>query len=92
MKVAVVGAGIAGASSAFYLAQRGVEVQYFVVPNDFAFTDGAVGCRPTFSDGLPRRGFAENVEGLYFVVAHPGVILGPLVSRLAAEEIVSCCG
>jgi hypothetical protein len=47
-----------------------------------------VGDRPIFADGLPRRGFLPQVDGLYIAVGHPGVILAPLIGRLTAEEIL----
>ncbi len=62
---------------------------YLSVPGDLEFSYGAVGHRPVFSDGLTRSGFAQNVEGLYLLVGHPGIILAPLLSRLAAQQIVS---
>ena len=63
--------------------------EYFVVPESFEFGDGEVGHRPMFSDGLPRIGFVQNIGGLYLIVGHPGIILAPLLSRLAAGEIVA---
>ncbi len=42
-----------------------------------------------FSDGLPRLGFVAEIDGLYVAVGHPGVILAPLLGRLAAEEIIA---
>jgi glycine/D-amino acid oxidase-like deaminating enzyme len=58
------------------------------LPDDVRLTSAAVGNRPVFADGLPRFGFLPAVEGLYIAVGHPGVILAPLIGRLAAEEIV----
>ncbi|SEF57974.1 NAD(P)/FAD-dependent oxidoreductase [Bosea lathyri] len=52
------------------------------------FEDGVIGHRPVFSDNLPRTGYADGCKGLYFAVGHPGVILAPLLGRLAASEIV----
>ena len=75
--------------STLRLRVKDVLHEYFVMPGDFEFSHGAVGHRPMFSDGLPRRGFAQHVNGLYLLVGHPGIILAPLLSRLAAEEIVS---
>lgn len=60
----------------------------FVMPEAFAFSHGAVGSRPVFANGLPRTGFVQDVAGLYLLVAHPGIILAPLLSRLAAEELL----
>lgn len=60
----------------------------FEVPGEVAFHSAMVGARPIFSDGLPRVGFATEIAGLYIAVGHPGVILAPIVGRLAAEEIV----
>lgn len=53
-----------------------------------AFETGVIGQRPLFSDGLPRVGHAAGCKGLYIAVGHPGVILAPLLGRLAASEIV----
>ncbi|BCH23362.1 NAD(P)/FAD-dependent oxidoreductase [Mesorhizobium sp. L-8-3] len=44
--------------------------------------------RPMTGDGLPLRKFLPEVEGLYVLVAHPGVILAPRLGRLAAHDIV----
>ncbi|BCP55548.1 hypothetical protein K32_41650 [Kaistia sp. 32K] len=44
--------------------------------------------RPMTGDGTPLRGFAGKIEGLYALVAHPGVILAPLLGRLCAEDIL----
>lgn len=44
--------------------------------------------RPKTDDGLPLRRFLPGFSGLYVTVAHPGVILAPLLGRLASEEIV----
>ncbi|TCR93231.1 glycine/D-amino acid oxidase-like deaminating enzyme [Rhizobium sp. BK376] len=60
----------------------------FAAPDDMHLVEAVVGQRPIFSDGLPRLGFLPDVEGAYVAVGHPGVILAPLMGRLAAEEIV----
>lgn len=44
--------------------------------------------RPMTANGLPLRSFLPEVEGLYALVAHPGVILSAHLGRLAAEDIV----
>ncbi|MNH48343.1 hypothetical protein D3C79_1121240 [compost metagenome] len=44
--------------------------------------------RPKTNDGLPLRTFLPGFEGLYVAVAHPGVILAPLLGRLASEDIL----
>lgn len=44
--------------------------------------------RPIPGDGMPVAGFVPGVEGLYVLVMHSGVTIGPLVARLAAREIV----
>ena len=74
---------------ALRLRVKDVLHDWLSVPDDLEFSYGAVGHRPVFSDGLPRSGFAQYVEGLYFLVGHPGIILAPLLSRLAARQIVS---
>ncbi|WP_157743487.1 NAD(P)/FAD-dependent oxidoreductase [Ochrobactrum quorumnocens] len=47
----------------------------------------AAGYRPMTDGGVPLRGFVPSIEGLYVVVAHPGVILAPYLGRLSAAEI-----
>ncbi|GLO13806.1 D-amino-acid oxidase [Pseudomonas putida] len=44
--------------------------------------------RPKTRDGTPLRTFLPKVEGLYAAVAHPGVILAPLLGRLVSEDIL----
>ena len=41
--------------------------------------------RPMPTDGLPVVGFVE--QGLYVVVTHSGITLGPILASLAAGEI-----
>jgi glycine/D-amino acid oxidase-like deaminating enzyme len=60
----------------------------FAAPDDVHLVEAVVGQRPIFSDGLPRMGFVPGIEGAYVAVGHPGVILAPLIGRLATEEIV----
>ncbi|WNJ90874.1 FAD-dependent oxidoreductase [Bosea sp. 685] len=51
------------------------------------FEAGVIGQRPMFPDELPRTGHAAGCKGLYLAIGHPGVILAPLLGRLAASEI-----
>lgn len=44
--------------------------------------------RPIPGDGMPVAGFIPGAEGLYAMVMHSGVTIGPLIARLAAREIV----
>lgn len=46
------------------------------------------GARPMPDGGIPLAGFAGGIEGLYLAVAHPGVILAPLLGRRAADTIL----
>ncbi|GAA1633886.1 FAD-binding oxidoreductase [Georgenia ruanii] len=48
-----------------------------------------VGVRPMPADGLPRVGTVDSVPGYFDAVMHSGGVLGPLVGRLLAEEIVT---
>ncbi|MGG4495001.1 NAD(P)/FAD-dependent oxidoreductase [Brevibacillus reuszeri] len=48
----------------------------------------SVGLRPMPEDGYPIVGFHDRVQGLYLAVMHPAITLAPLVSRLAAKEII----
>ncbi len=47
-----------------------------------------VGLRPFPADGIPIVGYLPNVSGVYVCTMHPGVILAPIVGRLASEEIL----
>ena len=47
-----------------------------------------VGFRPMPIDGYPVLGFTRKVPNLYIALTHSGVTLCPLVSQLAALEIV----
>ncbi len=51
-----------------------------------------LGHRPMPIDGLPTLGFAAEVPNMYIAVMHSGVTLAPLVSELAAMEIVDRAG
>jgi glycine/D-amino acid oxidase-like deaminating enzyme len=58
------------------------------LPGDVALLSADVGNRPVFDNGLPRLGFSPKISGLYVAAGHPGVILAPLMGRLAAEELL----
>lgn len=45
--------------------------------------------RPIPGDGHSAVGSVPGVEGLYLIVTHSGVTLGPLLARIAAREITS---
>lgn len=60
----------------------------FDVPGDIRLIDAVVGQRPAFANNLPRLGFLAGIEGAYVATGHPGIILAPLMGRLAAEEII----
>lgn len=44
--------------------------------------------RPMIADGWPLCGYVGKIEGLFALVAHPGVILAPLLGRLCAESVL----
>ncbi|WP_157627229.1 NAD(P)/FAD-dependent oxidoreductase [Variovorax boronicumulans] len=44
--------------------------------------------RPMTNDGRPLCGPVGKIEGLHAVVAHPGVILAPLLGRRCAEAVL----
>jgi glycine/D-amino acid oxidase-like deaminating enzyme len=46
------------------------------------------GIRPLPHGDIPIVGFVPNLPGVYILIAHPGVMLAPFLSRAAAEEIV----
>lgn len=54
-----------------------------VANSDFTHTEQAV--RPMPHDGLPVVGYVQ--PGVYVVVTHSGITLGPLLSQLAAGEV-----
>jgi glycine/D-amino acid oxidase-like deaminating enzyme len=47
-----------------------------------------LGFRPLPKDGYPLIGFPDGAPGVYLAVMHSGVTLCPIVSRLAALEIL----
>ena len=51
--------------------------------------DARVGRRPMPADGAPIVGFTSDAPGLYLAVMHSGVVMAPVVGRLATEEIVA---
>ncbi len=68
---------------------RALMQERFQIPESLAFHRLQVGARPMFKDGTPRLGFAAAIDGLYMAVGHPGLILAPLMGRLAADEIIT---
>ena len=50
--------------------------------------DARVGWRPMPADGMPIVGFTPDAPGLYLAVMHAGVVMAPVVGRLATGEIV----
>lgn len=46
------------------------------------------GLRPMPRDGNPIVGFAPVIDGLYVATMHAGIILAPVVARLATTEIL----
>ncbi|CAI8727463.1 FAD-dependent oxidoreductase [Brevibacillus sp. IT-7CA2] len=48
-----------------------------------------VGLRPMPEDGYPIVGFHDQIKGLYLTVMHSAVTLAPIISRLAANEIIN---
>ena len=41
------------------------------------------------ADGMPIVGFTADASGLYLAVMHAGVVMAPIVGRLATGEIVA---
>jgi len=58
------------------------------LPHGVELQRAVVGYRPIFADGFPRLGFLPGADGIFVAVAHPGIILAPLLGRLAMEEII----
>lgn len=55
---------------------------------DVSLIDAVAGWRPMPQDGAPIVGFAPGIGGLYLTAMHAGIILAPVVGRLAASEIL----
>ena len=51
--------------------------------------DSRVGWRPMSADGIPIVGLTPDAPGLILAVMHAGVVMTPVVGRLATEEIVA---
>ena len=51
--------------------------------------DARVGWRPIPADGMPIVGYTPDAPGLYLAVMHAGVVMAPVVGRLATGEIVA---
>ena len=51
--------------------------------------DARVGWRPMPADGMPIVGFTPDAPDLYLAVMHAGVVMAPIVGRLATGEIVA---
>ena len=49
--------------------------------------DARVGWRPIPADRMPIAGFTPDAPGLYLAVMHAGVVMAPVVGRLATGEI-----
>ncbi|MCP1312670.1 NAD(P)/FAD-dependent oxidoreductase [Paenibacillus tyrfis] len=47
-----------------------------------------VGMRPMPEDGYPIVGVHDRIKGLYLAVMHSAITLAPMISRLAANEII----
>jgi len=61
------------------------------IVNQAEFTHSSKAVRPMPSDGLPIVGYLQ--QGLYAIVTHSGITLGPVLSALAAGELdenISC--
>ncbi len=50
-------------------------------------TSVEIGMRPFHDDDAPIVSAADEVEGLYLAVAHPGVILAPEMARMLADMV-----
>ncbi|WPZ33520.1 FAD-binding oxidoreductase [Thalassobaculum sp. OXR-137] len=55
---------------------------------DVELIDAVPGWRPMPQDGAPIVGFAPGIGGLYLAAMHAGIVLAPVVGRLAAAEIL----
>lgn len=62
-------------------------VETFGPAPDLQFISAARAARPIPTTCAPVVGFVPGAPGIYALVAHPGVILGPLLANAAAAEI-----
>ncbi|WP_145256854.1 MULTISPECIES: NAD(P)/FAD-dependent oxidoreductase [Pseudomonas] len=62
--------------------------QMFIGATALSLRAVSIGHRPMTPEGKPVMGYLPGVEGVYALVAHPGIVLAPHLGRLAAEEIV----
>jgi glycine/D-amino acid oxidase-like deaminating enzyme len=69
------------------LVQRAQQV--IPVLTTASLAQARIGVRPLPRDGLPCVGGVSAVAGYYEAVTDSGVTLGPLVSRLLAQEILT---
>lgn len=52
------------------------------------FASARIGVRSVPADGLPAAGFAPGIENAYFLAAHSGATLAPVLGRLVAAELM----
>jgi glycine/D-amino acid oxidase-like deaminating enzyme len=71
------------------VAQRALTAirKQLVGGDEVELMDVQVGIRPVPADGLPIVGWVPGIAGLYLSVMHVGVMLAPLIGRLASSEI-----
>lgn len=50
--------------------------------------DVEAGWRPMPADGMPIVGFVPSAPNLYLAVMHAGIVMAPVMGRLAVEEVV----
>lgn len=65
-----------------------------IIQNNFAWSEQltldsySVGIRPMPKDEMPIVGKVGDYSGLYLMAMHAGIVLSPLISRLAMNEII----
>lgn len=76
-----------------FLRRKGDEVvallrRYVRTDEDLTVESSRVGVRPIPVDGLPACGWVGHMSGLYAVVTHSGMSLGPLLGEAVAAEVI----
>lgn len=64
----------------------------FQLPAPPAILSASAAQRPMTADGAPLCGHLGPLDGLYGLVAHPGVILAPRLGRLCAQAVLGVDG
>lgn len=62
--------------------------RHFCASESIELLDVETGWRPMPADGMPIVGFVPSAPNLYLAVMHAGIVMAPVMGRLAVEEII----